>query len=81
MGSSMAMYSMTERDLESTAQDIKSVILNAMKVSKLITEEEEMDWSENYAIMVRKTSFWKKYIKKVKDEDDRTEWNVVKKVG
>ena len=76
----LSTYSFTDRDLEETAMAIKRVILDAMVSSDVIDEKTGENWKEDFAIMVRKPSFWKGMFNKKENKEELPCWQMVSRV-
>ena len=68
----MKLYSFTTEALEQQTGVIKNLLLNFMIVKKMISRETYIDLEDNYAIIVRKPTFfgsiWKKFLMKPDQE-------------
>ena len=76
-------YQMTDSDMESTADIVKSAVLGALSRDGTLTEVEAEEWSEGHTLVMRKKNIFRTISDKFKKQDDSENgqyWIVVRKV-
>lgn len=77
--------SYTHEDMEANINVGKNALLGALVRQGVITEEAYKDWTDNYAIIIKKPNFfsstWNKLVKKTDDNIDGLRVIVVKQIS
>jgi hypothetical protein len=59
------MYTQSERDIEDMATDVLTLVIQFLHQDGVLNDEQLLEYRDNYAIVARRPSFFRKFLAKI----------------